>query len=320
LVDLPGTANCNSILVASRDTGDYRAALQPLADEGCALAYAETAHEALQAYHGQGVLLAQPDIAAAVIDLMPSVHWVQSTWAGITPLLHTRRQDFVLTGIKEVFGPQMAEYCCGQILAHELQSGPRFQKQRERQWWHEPTGRLAGKTLGIMGLGSIGRHIARVASAFGVRLWGLSRGGAAVEGFAEVYAVAQLHEFLKGCDYVAAVLPDTPDTTGLMDAAAFAAMKPTAVFINVGRGNLVDEDALANALHRGQLAGAVLDVFRTEPLPEGSPLWTTPNLVITGHVAARSWPMDIARIFLENLGRYRQGLGLNYVIDRERGY
>jgi len=316
----PGVASDAGILVASRDIADYRAALRHLPAEGLSLEFVETIEQALRAYRGQGVLLAQPDIAAMVIDRMPTVHWVQSTWAGITPLLRTQRQDFVLTGIKDVFGPQMAEYCLGQILAFELQSRLRQQKQQAREWWHEPTGRLAGKTLGIMGLGSIGLHIARVASGFDLRLWGLSRGGAAAERIERVFSVGQLHEFLAGCDYVAAVLPDTPNTTGLMNAASFAAMKPTALFINVGRGNLVDEAALGEALHSGRLAGAALDVFRAEPLPTDSPLWTAPNLVITGHVAARSWPADIARVFLDNLHRYRAGLELNYLIDRVRGY
>jgi phosphoglycerate dehydrogenase-like enzyme len=315
-----GVANDAGILVASRDIADYREALQHLSAEGVRLDFAETTAQALRAYQHQGVLLAQPDIAAVVIDQMPTVHWVQSTWAGITPLLHTRRQDFVLTGIKDVFGPQMAEYCLGQILAFELQYHLRQHKQQAREWWHEPTGRLAGKTLGIMGLGSIGMHIARVASGFDLRLWGLSRGGAAAEDIERVFSVGQLHEFLAGCDYVVAVLPDTPDTTGLMNATSFAAMKPTALFINVGRGNLVDEAALGDALRAGRLAAAALDVFRTEPLPTDSPLWTAPNLVITGHVAARSWPADIARVFLDNLGRYRAGLELNYQIDRVRGY
>lgn len=310
----------SGIIVASRDTEDYRSLLTDLAKEGIPLAFAETADQALQAYQGHSVFLGQPDIAATVIDRMPTIHWVQSTWAGITPLLHTRRQDFVLTGIKEVFGQQMAEYCLGQMLAHELQSHLRMQKQRDRQWWHESTGRLAGKTLGIMGLGSIGRHIARVAAGFDLRLLGLSRSGADQEGFAQVFTVQQLHEFLAEADYVVAVLPDTLATTGLMNAECFAAMKPSAMFINVGRGNLVDETALTEALHAGQLATAALDVFRIEPLPDSSPLWTAPNLVITGHVAARSWPADIASIFLENFRRYQQGQDLNYVIDRARGY
>lgn len=308
------------VLVACADAADYWPLLQELAASGFSLHFASNTTEALAVYSGQSVLLAQPDIAAAIIDQLPGIRWVQSTWAGITPLLNTRRQDFVLTGIKNVFGPQMAEYTLGYILAHELQLVQRLQKQRAGEWWNTPTGRMTGKTLGIMGLGSIGGHIARVAAGFDLRVTGLNRTGAALPGIEQVFEVPQLHEFLAQTDYVVAVLPDTPATTGLMDAAAFAAMKPSALFINVGRGNLVDEPALAQALHQGRIAGAVLDVFRQEPLPPDSPLWAAPNLAITAHVATRSWPKDVAKIFLGNFRRFQRQQELNYLIDRQRGY
>ncbi len=310
----------SGILVACQDAAEYPPLLEKLANEGIELGFATTTEEALAAWSGQAVLLAQPDIAASLVDHLPGIRWVQSTWAGITPLLHTQRQDFLLTGIKKVFGPQMAEYALGHILAHELQLVQRLEMQRARQWWPESSGRMTGKTLGIMGLGSIGGHIAEVASGFGLELVGLSRSGAAQAGIERVFAVAGLHEFLALADYVVAVLPDTPATTGLMDAAAFAAMKPSALFINIGRGTLVDEDALVNALQQRQIAGAVLDVFRNEPLPKSSPLWTAPNLTLTAHVAARSWPQDIAAIFMENFRRFEAGQELNYGVDRERGY
>jgi phosphoglycerate dehydrogenase-like enzyme len=266
------------------------------------------------------VLLAQPDMAAAIIDQMPTVGWVQSTWAGITPLLNTQRQDYLITGIKDVFGPQMAEYALGYILAHEQKLLQRQQKQSEREWWHHPSGSVAGKTLGIMGTGSIGAHIARSAKGIGLELIGFSRSGATHNEFKQVYGADQLHDFLARSDYVVAVLPDTAETTGLMNAASFAAMKATALFINIGRGSLVDEEALATALGAGTLAGAVLDVFQHEPLPQTSPLWHTPKLVITGHIAARSWPRDIAGIFLNNYQRFTAQQPLANRIDRERGY
>ncbi len=308
------------ILVACADAAEYRPLLQELAAYGVALHLASDTEEALAMYSGQVVLLAQPDMAAALVDHLPAIRWVQSTWAGITPLLHTRRQDFLLTGIKNVFGPQMAEYTLGYLLAHELKLVQRLERQRAGQWWPEYTGRLAGKTLGIMGLGSIGGHIAKVAAGFGLRLIGMNTSGSHQPGMEQVYTVSRLHEFLAQADHVVAVLPDTPATTGLMDAAAFAAMKPAALFINVGRGNLVDEAALAVALEQGQIAGAVLDVFRQEPLPANSPLWAAPNLAITAHIATRSWPKDVAGIFVDNFRRFQQGLDLKYLIDRERGY
>ncbi len=310
----------SGVLVACQDAAEYPPLLEELANEGIALGFATSTEEALSAWSGQTVLLAQPDIAANLVDHLPAIRWVQSTWAGITPLLHTRRQDFLLTGIKNVFGPQMAEYTLGYLLAHELKLVQRLERQRAGQWWPEYTGRLSGKTLGIMGLGSIGGHIAKVAAGFGLRVIGLNTSGSPQPGIQQVFTVARLHEFLAQADHVVAVLPDTPATTGLMDATAFAAMKPTALFINVGRGNLVDEAALAMALEQGQIAGAVLDVFRQEPLPTDNPLWTAPNLAITAHIATRSWPQDIAAIFVENVRRFQNGLELNYLIDRNRGY
>jgi phosphoglycerate dehydrogenase-like enzyme len=214
----------------------------------------------------------------------------------------------------------MAEYCLGYLLAHELRLLWRSRQQQDRQWRDEPSGRLGGKTLGVMGTGSIGAHIARSAGCLGLQVLGYSRSGAAVSGFNEVFPQQSLHDFLSRSDYVVAVVPDTPETLGLMNARSFAAMKSSALFINIGRGNLVDEPALAAALQSGQIAAAVLDVFRREPLPPESPLWTAPNLLITAHVAARSWPADSAGIFLDNFRRFQRQQELKFVVDRERGY
>ena len=316
----PVSHHGHAVLVLCEDAADYAPLLQPLADQGVTIDYAASADAALQLQHHHSVLLAQPNLAAVVIDRLPEVQWVQSTWAGITPLLKTRRQDFLITGVKEVFGKQMAEYTLGHILAHELKLAERREQQVRKNWCDQSSGRLQGKTLGVMGSGSIGAQIARTARCLGLRVIGFSRSGSAHEEFAQVFPAGELNDFLHQADYVVAVLPDTPATTGLMNVATFAAMKPGALFINVGRGNLVDELALQQALMQQQLAGAVLDVFREEPLSPDSPLWTTPGLVITGHVAARSWPQDIVGIFLDNFRRYQHKQELNNLVDRGRGY
>jgi len=309
-----------AVLVVCEDAAEYPPLLASLNAVGVMVNYASSAAAALQHYQGENILLAQPDMAAAIVDQLPDVQWIQSTWAGVAPLLRTQRQDYLLTGVKGVFGAPMAEYCLSYLLAHEQKLLWRYQQQQDRQWRDEPSGRLAGKTLGIMGTGSIGAHIARAADCLGLRVLGYSRSGAAVNGFAEVFPQRRLNDFLSLSDYVTAVLPDTPETTGLMNAESFATMKSSALFINMGRGNLVDEPALAAALRSGQIAAAVLDVFRTEPLPPDNPLWSAPNLLITAHVAARSWPQDNAGIFLDNFRRFEQQMDLHYVIDRQRGY
>ena len=316
----PTSENQPSVLVLSEDAADFQPLLISLAKQGVQLDFATTPLAALDAYKGQQILLAQPEFAASVIDSMSEIGWVQSTWAGITPLLKTRRKDYVLTGVKDIFGPSMAEYTLAHVLAREQKLAERAQQQALGEWWREPSGSVNGKTLGIMGTGSIGSHIARVAKALGMKVTGFSSSGAARDDFEQIFAKEALHEFLAEPDYVVAVLPDTPETTGLMNDVSFSAMKPTALFINIGRGNLVNEAALDLALKEGQIAGAVLDVFRQEPLSADSRLWHTPRLIITGHVATHSWPRDIAGIFLDNYQRFIQQQTLHNLIDRKRGY
>ncbi len=308
------------VLVLCDDAEDYRPLLDVLSDQGVLLDFATTPRAALEVYQDHRVLLAQPDAAAVVIDNMPKIEWVQSAWAGIKPLLKTRRNDYVLTGVKGIFGPQMAEYILAHLLAHEQKLAERSRQQSLHTWWPKPSGSLQHKTLGIMGTGSIGSYIARATKGLGLKLHGFNNSGAASDDFDRVFSRSELHAFLADADYVVAVLPDTPASTDLMNRDSFAAMKPTALFVNVGRGNLVVEADLDQALKEGRIAGAVLDVFRQEPLPTDSLLWHTPRLVITGHVAAWSQPRDVAGIFLDNYQRFIDQQPLQYLIDRNRGY
>lgn len=311
-----------SVLILASDAQEYLPLLEDLAGGGVAftVAVAETVGKAHRAYVGQTVILGQPDLVAEALGEMPGVRWVQSSWAGVTPLLDLGRTDYLLTGVKDTFGSQMAEYVLGYLLANELKIFERLGRQANRCWWEEPSGSLKGKTLGIMGTGSIGSDIARVAKPFGMRITGFSRSGASAQGFERVFAGNQLEDFLVEPDYLVCVLPDTPGTRHLLDAGAFRAMKKNCYLVNVGRGALIDEEALAEVLVKGELSGAVLDVFQDEPLPQESPLWNAPGLIVTAHVAAKSWPEDIARIFMENYRRYVAGKPLNYQVDFERGY
>ena len=309
-----------SVLILASDAQEYLPLLEDLARGGAAFTVAETVGEAHGAYAGQTVILGQPDLVAEALGEMPGVRWVQSSWAGVTPLLEAGRRDYALTGVKDTFGPQMAEYVLGYLLANELKIFERLGRQANRCWWDESSGSLKGKTLGIMGTGSIGSDIAGMAKAFGMHITGFSRSGASVEGFERVFAANQLDAFLAEPDYLVCVLPDTPGTRHLLDANAFRSMKSGCYLVNVGRGVVIDEDALAAALVKGELSGAVLDVFQDEPLPQESPLWNAPGLIVTAHVAAKSWPEDIARIFIENYRRFVAGEPLKYRIDFEKGY
>ena len=279
-----------------------------------------SAESALHAYADEKVVLGDPSMIVEVLQKMPAVDWVQSSWAGVTPLIRHPRRGYVLTGVKDVFGPQMSAYVLGYLLAHELNILERKAAQQKRTWFTESSGVLAGKRLGIMGTGSIGRHVATSAAVFGITSIGLSRSGAATEGFENVFAVAQLHEFLKQCDYLVSTLPQTPATDQLLDSAALRVLPPHAYFVNVGRSNVVDDAALIDALQNGRLAGAVVDVFDQEPVPQGSALWDTPGLSMTAHVAAVSHPRLIVPIFIDNYRRYTKKQALKYVVDFDAGY
>jgi phosphoglycerate dehydrogenase-like enzyme len=308
------------VLILSPDAGEYLPLLRALADSGARVQAAVSARQARNVYAGEAVVLGQPDLVAAALEGMPQLRWVQSTWAGVAPLLGLERRDFRLTGIRGVFGQQMAEYVFGHLLALELRLGERRERQRRREWWPAKSGVLQDRRLGIMGTGSIGRHIAVIGKAFGLRVTGYSRGGAPVDGFDRVFASGALAEFLAEPDYLVCVLPDTPETRCLLNEDRLRVLRPDCVLVNVGRGSLLDEAALAATLRRGELRGAVLDVFHDEPLPADSPLWDAPGLVLTAHVAAHSRPAAIARLFVANYNRYVAGDPLHDLIDFQRGY
>lgn len=310
-------SSCLIITAAAEEFADEIAAQR---DSPLSVIPCTSAAKARAAYAGQTVLFGNPSMIAEVLADMPGVDWVQSTWAGVTPLMNHPRRDYVLTGVKDVFGPQMSEYVFGYLLAHELKIRERDAAQRRREWYTEHSGVLADKRLGVLGTGSIGRHIARTARTFDMQVSGFSRSGKAVPEFDNVFPVDRLHEFLGGVDYVVSTLPQTKETDNLLDAAALACLPKHAYFINVGRSNVINDKALVDALRSGQLAGAALDVFDEEPPPDDDPMWDTPNLSITAHIAAISHPSLIVPIFLENYRRYANDESLDYVIDFDAGY
>jgi phosphoglycerate dehydrogenase-like enzyme len=305
-----------AFLVIASDADEY----VELLESPRAAAICRSPAEAVAAYSGQTILFGDPASIASVLSDFRTVRWVQSTWAGVAPLLELNRRDYVLTNVRDIFGPQMSEYVFGYLLAHELRIAKRADAQRHRQWLDEHSGRLEGKRIGIMGTGSIGRAIADTARTFGMSVVGLSRSGAAKNSFDDVLSAGCLDEFLVGLDYLVSVLPDTVATTGLLDARALALLPERCYFINAGRGNVIDDEALVDALHAGRLSGATLDVFAAEPLPQDNPLWDAPNLNVTAHIASISDPALVARVFNENYRRYAAGEPLNFVVDFEAGY
>jgi len=267
------------------------------------------------------VVLGEPSLIRGALPQLPALKWVQSTWAGVEPLLDpTLRRDYVLTNARGVFGGLMSEYVFGYLIAHERLIFERHAAQQAGRWDPTPPGTLRGKLLGLLGVGSIGAALARTAKHFGMRVKGYTR---ASEGCPDVDAYFHgdaIEAFAADLDYLVGVMPNTAATRHLVDTTLLAALPARAVFVNPGRGTVVDETALAAALREGRLAGAVLDVFQQEPLPPDHVFWRTPNVIITSHTAALSVPTDIAPVFIDNYRRWAAGEPLKYQVDFARGY
>ncbi|MQA08210.1 MAG: D-2-hydroxyacid dehydrogenase [Pseudonocardiaceae bacterium] len=253
------------------------------------------------------------------------LRWVHIASAGVDPVLFPamRDSDVPLTNSRGVFEHPLAEYVLGLVLLFAKDFGTTIDLQRQGRWQHRETQRVAGTRALIVGTGPIGRSIAGLLRAVGIRVAGVGRRASTDDpDFGEVYPSDELREHLPDADYVIAVAPLTPATEGMFDAAAFAAMKPTARFINVGRGALVVTDDLINAARGEVFAGAVLDVFDTEPLPADSPLWSLPNVLVSPHMSAdvTGWLNALVELFADNFQRWRGGRALRNVVDKQLGY
>ena len=232
------------------------------------------------------IFLANPILVKKHISSASSLIWLQSVFTGVDALCSDgMREDYLLTNVREVYGAIMAEYVFAYILSLKRKILENFQNQQKKHWAQEPYGMIAGKTIAILGTGSIGREIAKVASVFGMTVIGFNRSANLVDGFAQVYASGELLSEIGQADYVVSALPLTKETTCLLDKQFFLAMKDTATFINVGRGGSIIEADLISALQQEQIANAVLDVFTKEPLPVDSLLWEAKGVYITPHVS-----------------------------------
>ena len=311
----------NKLLILTDDPAAYTALISGLEFDDLEFFAFREAENAGPYIEDCEIILGEPSRIAPVLDAARNVKWVQSTYAGIEALVTPpKRTDYILTGVKGIFGPLMSEYVFAYILAMERHLFETRENQERRRWQDMPYRSLTGTLIGICGLGSIGRHIALTARCFGMKVWGLKRSKEAVPGVDRVFTLSEIAEFLARPDYIVITLPQTPETFYLFDEEAFQAMSPSAVLINVGRGTLVSEDALIRALKEKRIRGAVLDVFEEEPLRKESPLWGLPELFITPHNSAYSFAQDIVNIFAENYRRFVAGQPLRYAVDFDRGY
>ncbi|MEX1024919.1 MAG: D-2-hydroxyacid dehydrogenase [Planctomycetota bacterium] len=277
--------------------------------------------------HGADGRHCSPEFLAAATRLA----WVQSPSAGVSWLLERdgirADDDLVLTNMQGIHGPAIAEHVFGMLLALTRDLGFHLQQEQRGRWNRAGSGvepiALSGRTLLVVGLGGIGREVARRAKGFEMTVLATRRSRAEPPPYVDRLGTSdELAEMLPLADVVVLCVPLTDETEGLIDAAALARMRPGSYLVNIARGRVVDHDALVDALESGHLAGACLDVTEPEPLPAEHPLWALPNVVITPHVAGRAaLTGERSRALLtENLRRFGAGEPLLNVVDKAAGY
>jgi len=259
-------------------------------------------------------------------ELAPNVRWIQSTSSGIGPFVEQmgypeRMPDTVFTRASGVHAQPLAEFCVMVMLMFRKGLFRIMGDQKQKHWERYAGTDLEGRTLAIVGLGAVGSHVARVAKHLGMKVVGLDRHGFLFDQDSlpldEFFPISRLHEALPLAEHLVLIAPHTPETEGMIGGEELALLPEGAVFINIARGALVDEVALADALRSGHLAGAGLDVFAEEPLPENSPLWDMPNVLISPHSASTSDRENgrITDLFCKNLRRYLAGRPLLNLLD-----
>ncbi len=301
---------------------DWMARVRDLGVEACE-AESETAALDLivdaDAFYGR--------MTPALLAAAGKLRWVQATSAGLDGYFfpELRESEVIVTNLRGIYSDVIAEHVFALLLSLARGIPVYFRSQLEGRWEKRvaPVIHVAGTTLGVLGLGGIGLAVAERGHAFGMRVLALDPAPKGRPDFVErIYGVDELHAMLGEVDFFVICVPHTGQTDRLIDAAALKAMKQSAIFINIGRGKVVDLAALTRALQQGELAGAGLDVFEEEPLLEGHPLWAMENVMITPHVGAESDRIEDRRIglILENVRRFRDGSPLLNVVDNKEGY
>ena len=262
---------------------------------------------------------------AGVLPRMPRLRWIQSLTAGVEGwlALPDLPAGVALTCARGTHRESMPENILGAIFHIAKPYHLIELDNREHVWKRRMATPLSGKTLGILGLGAIGAELARKAAALDLRVIGTKRNtGAAIPGVAQVFAPEETDAVLAQSDFVVCLLPATPATENFLDAARFAAMKPDAWLINFGRGAVIRDADLIAAVTEKRIAGAILDVFRQEPLPPTDPFWSTPGILVLPHIGGGHPTRDkvVAGLFVDNLARFLDGRPLRELVDRGTGY
>jgi phosphoglycerate dehydrogenase-like enzyme len=268
----------------------------------------------------------KPDVRR-VMELAPNLEWIHAMYAGLDRSLFPElvESPIPLTNGSGVFSQSLGEFVMLGILYFAKNVPRRMQAKAEHRWDVFDNVEICKQTIGIVAHGDIGRAVAWRAKALGMRVLAWRRNPAPRAGdehVDRVYPAGDLHAMLPECDYVAVTAPLTRDTTGLIAKREFDLMKPEAVILNVGRGPVIDEAAMVDALRTGRIRGAALDVFDVEPLPPDSPLWSLDNVLLSAHCAdhVEGWVESAVAFFLEQFTRWRNGEPLRNVVDKRAGY
>jgi phosphoglycerate dehydrogenase-like enzyme len=261
---------------------------------------------------------------AGTLAQMPKLRWAQALTAGVEHWL--ARTDLspslTLTCARGTHRVQMPENILGALFHITKPYAAIVGDNAASTWTRRVSSTLAGQTLGILGLGAIGQELARKAAALEMRVIGTRRATGPLPHVERVYAPEETDEVLAQSDFVVLLLPATPETESIINATRLARMKKTAWLLNFGRGALIDDAALVAAAKSGTIAGAILDVFRQEPLPKDDPFWGTENILVLPHIGGLHPARDsmVAALLVENLRRFLDGAPLKEVVDRKAGY
>jgi phosphoglycerate dehydrogenase-like enzyme len=263
-------------------------------------------------------------VPPGLLPAMPKLRWAQVMTAGVEEwlALPDLPPSLTLTCARGTHAESMPENIIGALLYVAKPYAAAVANQKRGTWVRTVAQPLTGKTLGILGLGAIGQQVARIASALGMRVIGTRRRAGPVPNVAEVLPADRTPEVLAESDFVLLLLPATPETDNFINAERLAMMKPGAWLLNFGRGHLIKDDDLIAAVKVKKIAGAVLDVFRQEPLPAEHPFWTAEGIIVLPHIGGPHPQRDrfVARLFADNLGRFLDGKPLKEVVDRNTGY
>jgi phosphoglycerate dehydrogenase-like enzyme len=291
------------------------APLEQLREAGVAFFASDDAAALREAATGAEVLLVAPRSGALLREVFENarnVRWIHGLAAGVEPLLFDalRESDVPLTNGRGLFADALGEFAITAMLWFAKDLARMRRNQEARLWAPFNVERLEGQTAGIVGYGAIGRAVASRAMALGMRIAAMRR------------SEGSLDDVLRAADYLVLSTPLTPETRAMIGAAQLALLKPNAVVINIGRGAVIDETALVDALTKRTIRGAALDVFETEPLPPEHPFWTLDNVLLSPHCADHTPDSHLRamQFFLDNLRRFERGAALENVVDKQAGY